>query len=42
MSSDAPSDQLARLVVEDRKREDRMNEELAELREHFEPWKIAE
>lgn len=42
MSPDAPSDQLARIVVEDRKREDHMNEELAELRKHFEPLKLAE
>ncbi len=42
MSPDSPSDQLARIVVEDRKREDHENEELAELRKHFEPLKIAE
>ena len=42
MSPDAPSDQLARIVVEDRKREDHEVEELAELRRHFEPWKVAE
>ena len=42
MSPDAPSDQLARIVVEDRKREDHENEELAELRKHFEPLRIAE
>ena len=42
MSPDAPSDQLARIVVEDRKREDHNQEELAKLRKHFEPWKMAE
>lgn len=42
MSPDAPSDQLARIVVEDRKRGDHIDEELAELRKHFEPWTIAE
>ena len=42
MSSDAPSDQLARIVVEDRKIEDHLNEELAQLRTHFEPLKLAE
>ena len=42
MSPDAPSDQLARIVVEDRKREDHEAKELAELRRHFEPWEIAE
>lgn len=42
MSPDAPSDQLARIVVEDRRIEDHMNEELAELRKHFEPLKLAE
>ena len=42
MSPDAPSDQLARIVVEDRKIEDHKAEELAELRRHFEPWEIAE
>ncbi len=42
MSPDAPSDQLARIVVEDRKRDDHENEELAELRKNFEPLKIAE
>ena len=42
MSPDSPTDQLARIVVEDRRREDHMNEELAELSKCFEPWKIAE
>ena len=42
MSADAPSDQLARIVVEDRRREDHMDEELAELCKHFEPWNIVE
>lgn len=42
MSTDASSDQLARIIVEDRKREDRREDELAELRQHFEPLDIAE
>ena len=42
MSPDAPSDQLARIVVEDRIKEDQKNEELAELRKHFEPLRVAE
>ena len=42
MSPDAPSDQLARILVEARKREDSIDEVLAELRKHFEPWKISE
>lgn len=41
MSPDSPSDQLARIVVDDRKIEDRMNEELAELRRQFEPLNLA-
>ena len=42
VSPDAPSDQLARIVVEDRIREDQRNEELTELRKHFEPLRVAE
>ena len=42
MSPDAPSDQLARIVVEDRIREDQKIAELAELRKHFEPLRVAE
>ena len=42
MSPDEPSDQLARIVVEDRMREDQKKEDLAELRKHFEPLRIAE
>lgn len=42
MSPDAPSDQLARTMVKNGKREDGRDEELAELRKSFEPSKITE
>lgn len=42
ISTNAPSDQLARIVVEDRKRGELWEEELTELRRNFEPWEIAE
>lgn len=42
MSPDAPSDQLARIMVENRKREDCRDEKLTELRKSFEPSKITE
>ena len=41
-SPNAASDQLARIAVEDRWMESSRNEELADLRRHFEPLKIAE
>lgn len=42
MSPDAPSDQLARIMVENRKREDCRDEKLTELRKSFEPSKITD
>ena len=42
MSPDSPSDHLARIVVEDRKREDHVNQELANLRRQFEPSELPE
>ena len=42
ISPDAPSDQLARLVVEDVKKEDQREREMFEARKYFEPWSISE
>ena len=37
-----PSDQLAQMTVEDRWREKSRHEDLADLRKHSQPLKIAE
>ena len=42
MSPTSPSDQLARVVVKARDREDQRERELAEWRKYFEPWPVSE